>query len=101
MTEDGQILLSAFIIYWVTLIFITINSSRRLRTFVTNFLIHIAYSTYLLYGLKYDSAEGGGLVWFCFLLFILGGHSLINATIIVTRIFRKIKSDLKSQANSY
>jgi hypothetical protein len=93
MSEDNQVILAAFIIYWITLIVITLNSNRRLWAFIINFLIHIVYSAYLLYGLKYDSEGGGGLAWWFFLLFILAIHSFINLIIIVVRIFRKIKSE--------
>jgi hypothetical protein len=98
MTGDDQILLLDFVIYWLSLIFITWISKERVKAFIINFSIHIIYSSYMLYGLKlkqYPEGSGGiTLGWLVFLLIILAIHSLLNIIIATTKLFKNIKSDM-------
>ena len=98
MTGDDQILLLDFIVYWLSLIFITWTSKNRTKMFVINFLIHIIYSSYMLYNLKiryYPNGSGGvTFAWFIFLLIILAVHSFFNILIAIIKVFKNIKHDM-------
>jgi hypothetical protein len=61
-----------------------------MATFAVNFFVHLLYSSFLLYELSYKSEEGGGLVWWFYLLLSLGAHVLSNITFIIVKIFRQV-----------
>ena len=94
---DFQLLTLAFILFWLSLVFLTINSTKRLWTFAVNFIIHLVYSSYLLYGLAYKSEGGGGLAWWFYLLLALGGHLLSNITFIIVKIFKQLNDNVKAR----
>ena len=96
---DNQLIIAAFILFWLTLLFLILNSNRRLRTFIVSFIFHIIYSSYLLHGLKYKSEYGGGLVWWFFLLLILSCHSVLNVILIILKILRPIKNNIIYKEN--
>ena len=91
---DNQLIIVAFILFWLTLFFLILNSNRRLRAFIISFIFHIIYSSYLLHGLKYKSEYGGGLVWWFLLLLILSCHSVLNVILIILKILRPIKNNI-------
>jgi len=93
---DNQILVLAFMLFWLTLISLTINSTKRVKTFAISFFLHLIYSIFLLYGLNYKSQFGGGLVWWFYLLLTLGGHILLNVTLISIKFFKKVNKDVKT-----
>ncbi len=78
MNEDELILLFSFIGYWTVLTFRTYKSDTKLKTGLINLFIHIAYSSYFLYGLFYTSQEGSALAWFLYLVCIIWIHTAIN-----------------------
>jgi TRAP-type C4-dicarboxylate transport system permease small subunit len=92
---DIQLLILAFILFWLSLIFLIINSNKRLRTLTISFFIHLLYSSLLLCGHFYKSEEGRGLVWWSYLLIALGGHILFNLTFIIIKIFRQVNDNVK------
>ncbi len=89
MNEDEIILLFSFIAYWAVLLFLTFKSENKPRVGLINLFIHIAYSSYFLYGLFYRSQGGTALVWFLYLLFIIWTHFLINIGQLIYRIIKR------------
>lgn len=92
MNEDEAILFLSFIGYWAVLGLLTFKSDRKVKTGLLNLLIHIAYSSYFLYGLYHKSQGGTALVWFLYLLFILWIHTTLNFCLF---IYYLIKSSRK------
>lgn len=88
MNEDEKILLLSFIGYWTVLIILTLKSENRIKLGLLNLSIHVAYSSYFLYGLFYKSQGGTSLVWFLYLLFIIWTHTVINLGQIIYNIIK-------------
>ena len=78
ISEDNLVLASCFLVYWITLFLLVRKSKNKTRTFVVNFLIHLAYSIYMLYGLAYRAEYGNGLAWWFYLIVFILLHWLIN-----------------------
>ncbi len=78
MTEDNLYLLFCYLIYGVTLLFLTIKSKNRIKVLSINLTILIIYSSYFLYNLKNNSQGGSGLLWLVGLISIIGIHWLTN-----------------------
>lgn len=91
MTEDEKILFFTFIGYWIALTFLTYKCDKKIKIVVANIIIHIAYSSYFLYGLYYKSQGGTALAWFVYLLFIIWTHTLINLGQVAYRILKSKK----------
>lgn len=53
MTKDNLIVLFAFVIYWVTLIGLTLLCEQKLLVFLINLIVHVSYSSYFLWNLYY------------------------------------------------
>jgi hypothetical protein len=78
MHEDNILLVFGFIFYWIVLAFLTVKSENKTKTLTINIILHIAYSSYFLYGLFFLSEGGTALGWFFYLLLILIAHILVN-----------------------
>ena len=78
MSEDNQILLLCYFIYWITLAFIVLRSKQKIRAIIYNLVIQFIYSMILLYNLEYNSAGGSGVLWLVYLMLIVGVHWLVN-----------------------
>ena len=79
MNDDHLLLLSSFILYWVTFTFLLIKIKDKKQGLVINLSIHVIYSFYFLYGLFYRSqGNGTALAWWFYLLVLLWTHWLIN-----------------------
>jgi hypothetical protein len=89
MNEDNKILLFSYLIFWGTLLLLTIKSKNRKRTLVLNVPFHILYSSYFLYGLIYKSHGGNALVWWFYLLIIIVLHWLVNVTNLLIGQFKR------------
>ncbi len=90
MTEDNLILLFAFIICWLTIVWLTLISINKKRTLIINLFTQVAYSLFFFYGLNFKSEYGGGLVWWFFFLIVIGAHFFVNATIATIILIRPI-----------
>ncbi len=89
MDEDLIILLFCFVLYWIALFVFTLKSENRKKTFLINFGIHLLYSSYFIYGLLYQSQGGAGLVWWFYLIVVIGLHCVINLISLLVLLFRK------------
>jgi len=89
MNEDNKILFFSYLIFWGTLLLLTIKSKNRKRTLILNVPIHILYSSYFLYGLIYKSQGGTALVWWFYLLIIITLHWLVNVTKLLIGQFKR------------
>lgn len=90
MSEDNLYLLFCYLIFGLTLTFLTIRSKNKLKTVSINLLIIGLYSGLFLYNLAFNSSGGSGLVWLVYLMFSIGTHWLINFIgLIFTFIKRK------------
>lgn len=78
MSDDNQLLLGFFIVYWFTLIVLLTKSENWKKTLLYNLPVHALYSGYFSYRLFYDSPDGTSLGWWFFLLVLLAIHWLIN-----------------------
>jgi|GEM_PF-1015611 len=78
MNQDETILLFSFLVYWMFLIVLVFNAKNKRKIFIINFIVHLFYSAYFLYGLYYRSQGGTSLAWLFFLLLLLWTHSLVN-----------------------
>lgn len=87
MNEDNQLLLFAYVVYWLTLAGLTMKSRNRKQTLTVNLAIHVAYSIYFFYGMAYKSQYGAGLAWWFYLLVILSVHWLINLVLLLRMFF--------------
>ncbi len=98
MNDDKLLLLSSFILYWVTFVFLIIktkNKNDKKKVSIINLSIHLVYSVYYLYCLFYKSEGGSALVWWFLLLLILGIHWIINLGQIIYLIFKSKKKIIK------
>jgi hypothetical protein len=94
MNEDTILLATAFSVYWLTLLIVTMFSTKRKQTFFINTAIHVIYSSCLFYGLLYKSQGGSGLVWWFYLLVALTVHWLV---ILIYFLFRKFRSGTRKR----
>ena len=88
MTEDQISIISSFVIYWLILAVLLWISKNKKKALLTNLFIHIAYSSFFLYGLNYRSEDGTSLVWFVYLLFALWIHTFINISQVIYRLIK-------------
>lgn len=93
MNGDDKILLISFIGYWLVLITLTIKSKNKPKTASINTIIHLAYSSFFLYGLYYKSQGGNSLLWFFCLVFIIWIHSAINLVQLIFALKNKIEDN--------
>lgn len=91
MTEDNLILLFAFMICWLTIVGLTINNKHKKQTLVISLAIQIPYTIFFFYGLAFKSQYGSGLVWWFFLLMVIGLHGAINLIITIINLIRHKK----------
>ena len=91
MNEDQISILSSFVLYWSIFAGLLWVSKKRKKVLLTNLLVHITYSSFLLYGLNYKSEGGTSLVWFVYLLFALWIHTFINLSQMIYRLIKKAK----------
>lgn len=90
MKEDNLYLFFCYLIYVLTLMFLTKKSKNKIQVILSNVFILILYSGLFLYNLKYNSKGGSGLLWLVGLIFIIGIHWLINL-VSLRSIFLKTK----------
>lgn len=94
MNDDNILLLFAYVVYWLTLVGLSMKSRSWKQTLTVNLVVHIAYSTFLLYRLVYESRYGSGLIWWFYLLVSIGVHWLINLMLLLKlSFFQKRLSD--------
>jgi len=94
--SDSEILLAACVLFWLSFTGLFLVSPQRGRLIFLNFIIHVLYSCYMSYGLKYKSQHGSGLVWWFYLLIIVGIHTLVNLILIFVKIFRQVNAEAKT-----
>ncbi|MFM2048157.1 MAG: hypothetical protein RI955_705 [Bacteroidota bacterium] len=91
MNEDDTILLLCFLIFWTTLFGLTKTSKKWKITLFPNVIVHVVYSSYLLYELFNNPRGGTSLFWVFYLLFILAVHELVILTALVINLFKRKK----------
>ncbi len=97
MTEDNLYLLFCYLIYGLTLVFLTMKSKNRIRVLSINTAIMTIYSSYFLYNLNYNSQYGSSLLWFVGLMTSIGFHWILN--IIKLCIIMHKGRNMKSKIN--
>jgi hypothetical protein len=78
MSEDNLILLFCYLIFGITLLFLTVRRKNKKRILAINLTLAGVYSGIFLYNLAYNSSGGAGLLWLIYLMFAIGLHWLIN-----------------------
>lgn len=73
------IVIFGLLIYWMILITIVIKRKKKLMSFAINGIINLAYTSYFLYCLMYDSEGGMALVWWFYILVFTGLHKIVSA----------------------
>ena len=89
MNEDDFMLLFCYLIFGLTLGFLTVRSKNRLKTLTINLIVSGLYSGLFFYNLTFNSSGGSGLVWFMSLLFFIGVHWIINLIGVVLTFFKR------------
>ena len=92
MSEDNLYLLFCYIIYGLTLTFLTVKNKSRAKTVLINLTILFGYSGLFIYNLNFNSAGGSGLVWLVYLMFALGVHWFVNLIGLVRTFITTTKS---------
>jgi hypothetical protein len=78
MSEDNLYLLLCYLILGTTLLFLVLSNKHKLKTAIINLIIVAVYSGIFFYNLKFNSSDGGALVWLMLLIFTIGLHWFVN-----------------------
>lgn len=92
-------MLPFFILNWIFLILLILVSKNKIRTGLINLAIQIVYSSFLLYGLYFDSQGGTALTWELGLLMIVCAHTLINFFQFIYRVIKNNRNDYNTKFN--
>jgi amino acid transporter len=95
MNEDILILLFCYLIFGLTLLFLTLKSENKQKIAVINLTVAGIYSAIFIYNLIYNSSGGSSLGWLMFLIFFIGVHWLIIIVRLIFKIIEKIKNKNK------
>lgn len=85
MKEDNLYLLFGYLLFGLTVLLLTLKSKNKQRILCINLIIAIFYNGFFWYKLNYSNSGGSGLVWYFYLLLLLGLHSVINTIVIILK----------------
>jgi hypothetical protein len=74
MSEDNLLIFGCYIINWISLVFVIINSSNKKQSLLIHLGIQIAYSIFWWYQLNNNSSGGAALVNWFFWIITIGIH---------------------------
>jgi len=91
MTTDNLLTIGAYALHWLTLWLLTRLSQNKKRVILVNMLPQLTYSIFFQYMLQEESSNGSGLLWWFYLLFVIGIHWGINSTQLVILMLKRRK----------
>ena len=78
MNEDNRILLSFFIFYFFILLIFVFRCKKRVKTFLINFILILLYGGIMAFEYLNSTHGEVAFVWYCYLLILIGIHTLLN-----------------------